>query len=282
MSEEEIDVYDDYGFGGWWPRVSVASRRRQASQELKKRLKKGQAVAPVVINGRKIATTFWGKAWCDNLERYSDYANRLPRGRSYVRNGAVIDLQVAPGVVTSLVSGSRPYDVKVAVAKVPAARWKAMCAACTGAIDSVIELLQGRLSASVMERLCQEKAGLFPAPKEIVFTCSCPDWAGMCKHVAATLYGIGARLDEKPELLFTLRQVVAEDLVARAGDDLSKTTKRRASRKVLVGGNLSEIFGLDLQPEVPPAPRRSKKAATPAGRPKAPRTPNVPKKRDKH
>jgi len=141
-----------------------------------------------------------------------------------------------------------------------------------GAIDSVIELLQGRLSSSVMERICHEKTGLFPAPTEIAFTCSCPDWAGMCKHVAATLYGIGARLDEKPELMFTLRQVVAQDLIARAGEDFSKTTKSRASGKVLVDGNLSEIFGIELPADLPAAAKRAKAKTTisaPAKRPKA-------------
>jgi uncharacterized Zn finger protein len=177
-----------------------------------------------------------------------------------VRNGSVIDLQVAPGEVTALVSGSRLYDVKVTIAAVPPARWKAVCAACSGAIDSVIELLQGRLSSSVMERICHEKTGLFPSPKEIAFTCSCPDWAGMCKHAAATLYGIGARLDERPEFMFTLRQVVADDLIARAGGDLSKATRSRKPRRVLEEGNLSEIFGIELDAEPAPAQQRASRA----------------------
>ena len=105
--------YDDYY--GFTPYVSVAARRAQAARELAKLQKKGRKISPVVIDGRKIARTFWGEAWCDNLERYSDYANRLPRGRTYVRNGSVVDLQVAPGSVTALVSGSTLYDVKVTV-----------------------------------------------------------------------------------------------------------------------------------------------------------------------
>src|SRR5262249_30702744 len=191
----------------WNPYVRVASRRQQAAHRLAKLRKKGNEVSPVQIEGRKIATTFWGKAWCENLERYSDFENRLPRGRTYVRNGSVIDLQVAAGTVTALVSGSDVYDVRVDVAVVPKARWRAICRDCTGAMDAVIELLQGRLSTSVMARICEAKTGLFPAPREISFRCSCPDWAWMCKHVAAVLYGIGARLDERPELLFLLRRV---------------------------------------------------------------------------
>lgn len=277
-------MYDDYYFGAWRPHVTVASRRRQAAQEIKKLLKLGHVCAPVVIDGRKIATTFWGKAWCDNLERYSDYANRLPRGRSYARNGSVVDLQITPGVVTALVSGSRLYDVRVQVAVVPARRWKAVCADCSGAIDSVIELLQGRLSSAVMARICHETTGLFPAPTEITFSCSCPDWAGMCKHVAATLYGIGARLDHRPELLFTLRQVTAEDLIAQAGTDLSKKPTRGSTAKVLKGGNLSEMFGIDVQVEVPrkPAPKKPLPTKPPAKKKpakkkaKKPATPEAP------
>ena len=111
-----MDYYDYYGFR---PYVSVAARRAQAARELAKLQKKGRKISPVAIEGRKIARTFWGEAWCDNLERYSDYANRLPRGRTYVRNGSVVDLQVGPGRVTALVSGSTMYDVKVTVGPVP-------------------------------------------------------------------------------------------------------------------------------------------------------------------
>src|SRR5213083_1539994 len=191
----------------WKPYVPVAKRRAQAAREAAKRAKKGQTVAPVVIDGRTIARTFWGKAWCDNLERYSDYSNRLPRGRTYVRNGSVVDLQIAPGAVTALVSGSSIYRIGVQVTELPKNRWTAVCKDCAGAIDSLVELLQGRFSKGVMTRICHERTGLFPSPAEITFTCSCPDWALMCKHVAAVLYGIGARLDLQPDLLFALRNV---------------------------------------------------------------------------
>ena len=237
------------------PYVPVATRRRRAAQEMAKLAKKGAIVSPVVIEGRTIARTFWGKAWCDNLEAYSDYANRLPRGRTYARNGSVVDLQVAPGIVTALVSGSSMYDVKVTVGPVPRAKWSAICGDCSGAIDSLVELLQGRLSKGVMTRLCEEKAGLFPSPKEITFTCSCPDWASMCKHVAAVLYGIGARLDHQPELLFTLRKVDQQDLIAKAGSGLSKTRKSPAGSKVLESDDLSGMFGIEMAP--PTQPKRA-------------------------
>jgi uncharacterized Zn finger protein len=243
----------DYDYYGFRPYISVAARRAQAARELVKLEKKGRKITPVVIEGRRIAETFWGEAWCDNLERYSDFANRLPRGRTYVRNGSVVDLQVRPGRVTALVSGSTMYDVKVTVGPVPRTRWSAICKDCSGAIDSLVELLQGRFSKGVMTRLCEETTGLFPSPKEILFTCSCPDWASMCKHVAAVLYGIGARLDRQPELLFTLRNVDSQDLIAKAGSDLSKKRKGPAGVKVLASDDLSKMFGIEIAPAAPPS-----------------------------
>src|SRR5665647_3955327 len=192
---------------GWHPYVPVAEKRRRAEQKLAKLRKRGQPVAPVSVDGRTIAKTFWGKAWCENLESYSDYENRLPRGRTYVRNGSVVDLQIAESQITAQVSGSEIYEVKVAILPVARPRWKAICEDCAGSIDSLVELLQGRLSKGVMERISQQQTGLFPSPKEIKLSCSCPDWAEMCKHVAAVLYGVGARLDQQPELLFRLRAV---------------------------------------------------------------------------
>ena len=248
-------AYDDYYYYGFRPYVSVAARRALAARELAKLRKNGRKIAPVAIEGRKIARTFWGEAWCDNLERYSDFANRLPRGRTYVRNGSVVDLQVGPGRVTALVSGSAMYNVQVTVGPVPRSCWSAICRDCSGAIDSLVELLQGRFSKGVMTRLCEEKTGLFPSPKDIVFTCSCPDWASMCKHVAAVLYGIGARLDRQPELLFMLRKVDQQDLIATVGAEFSTIGKRPAGTKVLAGDDLSEMFGIEMAPSMPTTAR---------------------------
>src|SRR5438034_7781591 len=238
-------MYSEYG---WRPYVTVAERRRKAAREMEKLKKKGHPVSPVVIEGRAIAKTFWGKAWCDNLERYSDFANRLPRGRTYVRNGSVVDLQIGGGEVKALVSGSEIYKVAVKVTPVSKARWRSLCSDCAGAIDSLVELLQGRFSKGVMERMCRERTGLFPSPGEIQLSCSCPDWASMCKHVAAVLYGIGTRLDQQPELLFTLRRVDQQDLIANAGADLSKKGRQPAGAKVLASDDLSEMFGIEMAP----------------------------------
>ena len=224
-----------YYYGGWAPYVPVAERRRKAEREMEKLRKKGAVISPVKIDGRKIAKTFWGKAWCDNLESYRDYENRLPRGRTYVRNGSVVDLQIAPREVTAMVSGSRTLQVKVSIGDVAKTRWKKLCTDCSGGIDSLVELLQGRFSKGVMERICRQDTGLFPRPSEIRFTCSCPDYASMCKHVAAVLYGVGARLDESPELLFRLRAVEATELLSNLGNALP-ATKTHARHDADPGG----------------------------------------------
>jgi uncharacterized Zn finger protein len=230
----------------WRPYVSVAERRRKAASAMAKRAKKGQVVSPVVIDGRTIARTFWGKAWCENLESYSDYSNRLPRGRTYVRNGSVVHLAIEPGLVKATVSGSELYEVKVQVAGVPAARWKGICSDCAGGISSLVELLQGRFSAGVMERICQQRTGLFPAPSEIKLSCSCPDWASMCKHVAAVLYGVGARLDHSPELIFKLREVDEKDLIAKAEKSVPLAKRAPAAEKIVVNEDLSALFGVEM------------------------------------
>jgi uncharacterized Zn finger protein len=233
-------------WGGWRPYVSRAARRHRAAVEMAKLKKKGHPVAPVVLQGRTIASTFWGKAWCDNLEGYGDYSNRLPRGRTYVRNGSVVDLQVAEGEVSARVSGSDLYKVRVGILPLAKARWRSICKDCAGGIDSLVELLQGRFSKGVMERICQQRSGLFPAPEEIQFSCSCPDWASMCKHVAAVLYGVGSKLDDQPELLFRLRKVDEKDLLAGATAGLPIARKKPAAGKVLDAADLSSIFDLDL------------------------------------
>jgi uncharacterized Zn finger protein len=252
------------GFYGRWPRyVPVGERIEKAKKEIARRQKKGETISPVVIEGRVIARSFWGRSWCENLQRYSDYSNRLPRGSSYVRNGSVVDLKISKGTVNALVSGSRLYTVTIKVAPVPKAQWQSICQDCAGSVDSLVDLLQGRLSKGVMERVCQKRIGLFPQPSEIELDCSCPDWASMCKHVAAALYGVGARLDQQPELLFRLRGVDERELLASAEGPLQLTRKRTASARVLAEDDLSGLFGLDLDSEANPtaAPSRGSKAA---------------------
>lgn len=234
-----------YDYGGDWPRTMTVAERRQQARKDAAKLGKRKRGTPVVIKGSKIATSFWGKAWCSNLERYSDYASRLPRGRSYVRSGQVVDLQIAAGKVVGLVSGTELYETTIAITPVKSPQWKAICRDCAGSIDSVVELLQGRLAQGVMDRVCREKDGLFPTPHEIKLSCSCPDSARMCKHVAAVLYGVGARLDQQPHLLFELRGVDQNELIAGAGQGLTAGAAP-ASANVLQDGDMAALFGLEM------------------------------------
>lgn len=227
------------------PYVSVAETRRKAEKAAEKMSKKGEKVTPIRINGRIIAKTFWGKSWCDHLESFSDYENRLPRGRNYVRNGSVIHLGIEQGKIEALVQGSSLYKVKIDIKSVGSKKWQQVLSDCSGQIDSVIELLQGKLSSGVMKTITDKQKGLFPQPKEISLGCSCPDWADMCKHVAAVLYGVGARLDEEPELLFKLRHVDHLELINKA--TLKVPTKRNTKAQVIEGQDLSNLFGIEIE-----------------------------------
>lgn len=236
--------------GEWAPYVPVAKRRQQAAKKVKLLQKKGRVITPVVLEGRTIAQTFWGAAWCKHLESFSDFDNRLPRGRTYVRNGSVVDLQIAPGNITALVSGSTLYEVSIEIKPLSLKSWEDMIQQCSGQIDSLVGLLQGKLSPSVMKLITSKKSGLFPSPQQIQMDCSCPDGAGMCKHIAASLYGVGARLDQQPELLFVLRKVDHMELITKASKAKALSNKSKVAQvKGLDSTRLSDIFGIELEHE---------------------------------
>ncbi len=245
------------GYWNYAPYVSVAQKRAKAEKKLKQLQKKNPNMRPVVIEGSAIAVTWWGKAWNRNLESYADYANRIGRGRSYVRHRAVLDLQIKEGVVEALVQGSqaKPYSVKIRIKAMSQENWRAMKVASLGKLDSLQELLAGKFPKGLAEVFTTQGKGLFPSPKEIEFDCSCPDWASMCKHVAATLYGIGARLDQDPGLFFTLRQVKMRDLVSEAVEGKTRELLKKAGKKtsrVIADSDLGDVFGIDMEtPETP-------------------------------
>ncbi|MBX9578606.1 MAG: hypothetical protein K2W97_09075 [Chthoniobacterales bacterium] len=232
------------------PYVPVAKRRAKAEKFAKKMMKKETVLEPVQIEGRKITTTFWGKAWCDNLEAYSDYESRLPRGRTYARNGSVIDLKISKGTITALISGSEVYTGHIKINPISTKQWEALKKESAGKVGSLIELLGGKLSQEVMAIMTNLETGLFPKPKEIHLDCSCPDWADLCKNLAGVLYGIGSRLDTRPELLFLLRSVNHEELVDEAtrGMTIDQVTTSDES-SILSDDHLSDIFGIDLGSE---------------------------------
>ena len=234
---------------GFKPYVSVATRRAQAIKEMERLRKKGLMVQPVNIEGRKIASTFWGQAWCTHLEKFSDYESRLPRGRTYVRNGSVCHLEIQQGNIVAKVQGSELYDVEIGIKHLSAAKWKSLKERCGGRVGSLLELLQGKFSTEVMTVVTDAENGLFPLPVEIDLDCSCPDWADMCKHVAAVLYGVGARLDAQPELLFRLRAVDHTELVGADAAAAIVSNATPTGHRVLDEGSLSDVFGIDLAPD---------------------------------
>ncbi len=240
-------------YGNRWPRyVSVGEKKAKAQRKLKQLKKKNPNIRPIEIEGRTLASTWWGKAWNKNLEGYADYTNRIGRGRSYVRHGAVLDLQIEPGRVRSLVQGSRgsPYKVEIKIKSISQANWKQLKETSATELASLQQLLDGHFPKALGEIFTARGQGLFPSPKEIDFDCSCPDWASMCKHVAATLYGIGTRLDEDPGLFFVLRKVKMDDLISQAVQEQSKKLLSQAQRKtgrVIADADLAEVFGIDLE-----------------------------------
>lgn len=241
--------YDSY------PRyVTVAEKKQLAAKSIEKLRKKNPNINPVVIAGRKLALTWWGQSWNTNLESYSDYSNRIGRGRSYVRNGAVLDLQIMQGLITALVQGSesKPYQIQITVAPLSEPIWQAIVKDCAGKIDSLQELMEGKFPKGLSELFTSKGKGLFPAPKEIILSCSCPDGARMCKHVAAALYGVGARFDNAPDMFFSLRGVKVDELISETitnqTEKLLKKSTRKSSR-VMDETDVSGLFGIDMDPQ---------------------------------
>jgi len=276
-------AWHGYGYG-WRPYVPVAKRRAQAQRKMNALSKKGVNIQPVAIEGRKIAKTFWGEAWCDHLEAFSDYANRLPRGRTYVRNGSVCHLEIKKGEILAKVAGSELYDLRIRIKTLPAKKWSGIKGRCAGQVGSLLELLKGRLSDHVMKVVTDRDEGMFPLPGEISLSCSCPDWAVMCKHVAAVLYGVGARLDQAPELLFKLRGVDHEELIASDAEAAVSAATSRSQSERLAQEDLSDVFGIDLDTSddsgaaTPPPKKSARRTKTGTPRKKAAKKKTVAKK----
>ena len=249
--------YDEYEY------VPVAQRRARAMKKVEKLKKGGEDIQPIEpFKTRGIATSFWGKSWCKHLEKFSDYSNRLPRGRTYVRNGSVCHLGIEPETAQAMVSGSEMYELSIHIEPLCPEKWSNIKNECKGKIGSLIELLQGKISDEIMTVVTDRENGLFPHPDEIRFNCNCPDWADMCKHVAAAMYGVGVRLDTEPELLFKLRGVNHEELIAvdTAIDDLT-AGKRSRRRRTLDTEAVENVFGIELEEVEEPATKPRKRTA---------------------
>lgn len=264
-----------------WPQYAPVGRRIDAAKKraAKRASRAGRQPEPVRMAGRDIAKTFWGRSWCRSLEGFSDFANRLPRGRTYARNGSVVDLAITRGRVEAVVAGSQVYDVAIAIAPLSPAKWRAIKTDCATSIGSLLDLLTGRLAHDVMQRLVKPGEGMLPSPREISIACNCPDGASVCKHLAAVFYGIGHRLDTQPELLFVLRGVDQTELVAAATKDSVSQAVRSDAAHALADGDLAAIFGIELgeSSSLPPAAAPSTPRRGPAGKRAGP-GPRTPKR----
>lgn len=234
---------------GYYEYVPVAEKKAKAAKQLEKLKKKNPGINPIVIEGTKVAKTWWGIAWNKNLESYADYANRIGRGRSYVRNGFVLDLAIETGTVTALVQGSGrdPYKVKITIKPLAKKKWQNITEQCSHSVANLEELVAGKFPKSLEALFTQKESGLFPTPQEIKFDCSCPDWAAMCKHVAAALYGVGARLDEDPTLFFKLRDIRFEQLLKKSVEEKMRNMLKNSNKKsgrVMDDVDIEGLFGL--------------------------------------
>lgn len=224
--------------------------RRKARESISSAKKKGRVYEPVTVRTKRgaISTSWWGNAWCENLERYADYASRIERGRAYVRSGAVVDLKIHDGHVEAKVQGRRktPYKVEVRIGRLPEEKCQQIMNRCNQRISSMEKLVSGEFPEELKD-VFTEEGGLFPTPREISFNCSCPDWALMCKHVAAVLYGIGVRFDENPFYFFTLRGIDVDRFIDVALENRVEMMLQHAdvkSDRILDGADVTALFGV--------------------------------------
>ena len=254
----------------WYYNYDEREAKSRVKNTLEKRRKKGEALVPVVPTAKRgLSGTFWGQAWNKNLESYGDYENRLPRGRTYLRQGCVLDLEITKGQVTSTVSGSELYDVIVNIQPLAIRRWKELKEHCTGKVGTLIELLSGKLSDEIMRHVSDHEHGLFPSPREIHMSCSCPDYADVCKHLAATLYAVGCKLDKEPALLFTLRGVDAQEMIAESAQNaVASFTAGGDDADTLAESDLADVFGISFDAPIPSAAPIPCAASPVKGKPK--------------
>lgn len=223
--------------------------KKNADESIKKQQKKGKELHPIFIKGRAITKTWWGNAWCENLEKYADYGSRLDRGKRYVRTGTVVDLQIRKGKIEAKVQGRRktPYKVEIRISPLNQEHCQQIVDRCSEKIENMEELLSGNFPIAMKEVFTSE-GGLFPKPSEISFNCSCPDWALMCKHVAAALYGVGVRLDENPALFFELRGINMEKFIDVAVENrvesMLENAKKPSKRIMDDSVDINSLFGV--------------------------------------
>jgi uncharacterized Zn finger protein len=234
----------------WYSSESDREQRDAVARKIDRLIASGHPFIQVrpPKKGPQLVSSFWAKAWCHHLESYLDYESRLPRGRSYLRNGHVYNLEIQPGLITAQVTGSDIYDVQIPITPFAQENLRAFQEACTGSVSNLLDLLSGALNHDLLHLITHPKDGLFPAPKQIRFVCSCPDWASLCKHAAAVLYGVALRFEADPSLFFLLRGIDPADLIAHQPLQTTPVTTEIPEE------DLAALFGIELATDLPPAP----------------------------
>ena len=234
--------------------VSKAQQQQYASKSsLKLEKTLGRKLEPIILTSSKLATSWWGIMWNKNLERYATFSNRIGRGKTYVRNGLVIDFQIKYGEVNAYVQGTRkaPYKVTVSIDNINSKIVEKIKLSCQGKIETMEQLLEGSFSKDLADIFMVEGVGLFPEPKEIHFGCSCPDWTDCCKHVSAVLYAIGSKLDVNPSLFFTLRGLdlddFLKDVIINKTDNLLEKGKNCNSKRIIKEKNINDLFQINIE-----------------------------------
>ena len=225
--------------------TTVASLKARAARATKT-LKDAEPVIPHP-HTRKMCLTWWGQEWCNNLESYADYRSRLERGRRYVRSNTVVDLKIFANQVKAKVQGTDLYEVTVDFAKPKPADIEKIKKLTGNRIANVEMLLKGNFPDELKELFTQNKPGLFPTPEEIKFDCDCLDWADMCKHVAAVMYGIGIRIDADPLQFFKLRGIDIDEFLTQVVDDKVANMLKNIdvkSDRIMKDANVATIFGI--------------------------------------
>ncbi len=233
--------------------VSVGERSARAQRKIRQLKKKNPNLNPVVIDGKQIASSWWGKAWINHLKHYADFDNRVGRGRSYVKNGLVIHFAIKPGHIESIVMGtsSSPYNIKIKTKKLSPNKWNKMKRLSREHLCTLPELNEGKFPKELKDIFSDRGEGIFPTIKEMSFHCSCPDWANMCKHVSASLFALGSQIDNNIDLFFKLRGVNTSELVQSALKDEAKHLKNRkfedtAQVLTLSEKKLASLFDIKL------------------------------------
>lgn len=231
-------------------KLSAEAIQAKLEKKIARRRQEGEPLQSLLPNAKRdLCTTFWGQAWNRHLVAHAQYQGAMSPARTALRRGQVMDLQITPGEARSVVAHHDLWEVHIHIKPLDEETWSELKTACAGKIGSLLELLDGKLSDEVMREVTHTEHGLFPSPGEIRCRCTCEDESDLCRHSAATLYGVGVKLDESPALLFELRQVNPAELSAAVTSSMGEwdLPDFAINAEDLPMGDLSALFGIDLE-----------------------------------